>query len=95
MKRLAMVLALGFAVSACSGKKAPESEPEEDEVECQTNSDCEGNLQCLGNECVDTSSKAIYSNPSNAVTPEKVKREVELRQRAHTEQVDKSLDLPE
>ena len=94
MKRLGIALLLGSLLVACGAKKTAEPPPAgDDEPECETSADCEGNWQCLGGECVDTSSRAIYTDPSNAVTPEKVKREVEKRQRQHTEQVDKSLDL--
>jgi len=93
MKRLAIAFVLCLSVSGCGGKKNAPPAEEEDEVGCDSNSDCESGWQCLDHECVDTSSKAIYTHPSNAVTPEKVKREVERRQEEHTKRVDESLGL--
>jgi hypothetical protein len=83
-----LVLALAFGVG-CGGKKseekkAPDESAESDEAmegepECEVDSDCSPTYVCLGGECTSTSHGSFYSNPRRAVSPGKVKREVEKR----------------
>ena len=85
----------GFA--GCKGKatesSGPATDPAEAEVACTTDDDCDGTLTCMGGACVDTSSKAIYTDPSNAVTPDKVQREVQQRTQQAVDRADEALNV--
>jgi hypothetical protein len=102
MKRLALAALAVLLMMGCGGKKAPPpedaetaetAETDEREAECDVDGDCGHNEMCIDGDCVSANSKAIYTRPSNAVTPEKVKHEVEKRTQAHEKRVDESLDL--
>jgi hypothetical protein len=80
MRRLSLlVLCLGvltFGLLGCSDKKKPAAE-EPEVATCETNADCAQGEVCLANECASAAPGAIYTNPSTAVTPAKVKSHVE------------------
>ena len=81
---LCSVIALaGFG---CGDKKKESDEPEA----CTNNKDCERGLVCLDSECADP---RVMKGPSNMVTPDKVKREVEAINKKADERNQKALDL--
>lgn len=93
-----VVLALSLLAGAGCGKTKPEPAASAGPVACQSNDDCakvKAGMVCLARQCADRSTRALYDdNPSNAVTPEKVQREVEQRQADHEQQVDRALETP-
>ena len=106
MIRLMLSLALCFAALGCGDKKektqtAPEaSQPAAGQPEatkkgppCKSNADCNSGWFCLDGECASAKSKTVYTDPARAVTPDKVKRELERVNRKREADIDKSLDL--
>ncbi len=92
--RLTVFLAcMTLAILACGGDKKADTSGDEKTVECESNADCEDGLVCLDSECADPSVKAHFTDPSRAVTPQKVKREVDKRTEEHRKRIDKSLDI--
>jgi len=55
---------------------------------CETDQDCPARWLCLAGACADPSSKAVYTDPKNAVTADKVKKHVEQVNDQH----DKAMD---
>ena len=90
ISRLALSILLALALAACGGKKAQATD--DPDVECEVDDDCGRGERCKDSECVETEQQKIR-HKSNNLTPVKVKREVEARQKEHTQSVDKSLDL--
>ncbi len=82
----ALIACLGMA-SGCRGKPPAEAGPKKARA-CNTSDDCETGWVCLANACADMRSKAIYTDTANAVTPDKVKRELEQKLRAHEKKLD-------
>ena len=76
MRRLVIIAVSVGLLGACSDKKNPAEEPEI--AKCESNEDCEQGEVCLANECASAASGAIYTDPSKAVTPDKVKRHVDM-----------------
>ena len=83
-----LVLAMLFAVGCGDDKKKAAPQP----TSCTSNEDCLRDWLCMDEACVDPDSKAIYTDPQNAVTPEKVKRELQRigdeRQKKHDQLLD-------
>jgi hypothetical protein len=92
---MGLSLSVSLAVSACKGKPEPAAEPPPPPASCATASDCPEHWVCLGGRCTDPSSTAIYSDPSNAVTPDKVEREVEQAGQKHEQDVDRAVEEAE
>ena len=101
MRRFARVLlpaALAIALAACSDDEAeapaePQAEVEETRpAECTTDQDCEAQMVCLAGACTKAAAGAIYTDPSNAVTPDKVQGDLEQRGAQHGENIDKALE---
>jgi len=103
MARVVVVLSLVMALSSLACKRHHARAPEDDEqaapaagatgsqaagTVCRSNAQCANGWACLDNKCVDPSSAALYTHPSNAVTPDKVKREVEHQVQVHQQQLD-------
>lgn len=85
---------LAFVTTACGDdKKSSADKPATEKVACESNEDCQTGWACLDGECASTVTKDIYADPGNAVTPEKVKRELEKRTKQHADRVDKVLDM--
>lgn len=88
-----VVFALALSTAACGGDKKPAEAAAEAPATCSSNADCDDGLTCLGGECTDTSAKALYDGDStNAVTPEKVQREVEQRSQQHVDRANDALN---
>jgi hypothetical protein len=77
-------------VAACKGGKKKEAEPAE-ATACSSDDDCEDGWVCLAKKCANPSSGAIYDDPANAVTPEKVQQQVEQTGQQHEKDIDKAL----
>lgn len=71
---LVSALCLLFAQGCSDKKKAP---AEEQAASCEATSDCEAGQICLDGACASTAPGAIYTDTDNAVTPDKVKSEVD------------------
>lgn len=71
---LISALCLLFAQGCSDKKKATE---EEQVASCEATSDCEAGEVCLDGACASTAPGAIYTDTENAVTPDKVKAEVD------------------
>ncbi len=74
-RTLLLFLSLSVGVVGCKGKTSKQEtlvEEDDGHRECETNDDCDNNWVCLAGECTDASSKAIYTDPKHAVTPEKM-----------------------
>ena len=92
---LILLLALAAAVPACGKSKKPAEQAEEGDESarvCESNDDCEAGWVCLDGECANSASGAIYTDPGNAVTPDKVRGEVERIQQQAQERADKILE---
>ncbi len=87
-----LILAV-LALSAASCGKDKKQEPQKtDTATCSSNEDCEAGWLCLDGECADTSAGAVYADPSSAVTPDKVRSEVERVQEQRQKRNDELLD---
>ena len=89
------------ALSGCRDRKP--SEPGTETVpasasgpaSCASNSDCPEKWICLASRCANPSSAAIYTDPSKAVTPDKVEREVEQVGQRHEQAIDEQVEAAE
>jgi len=106
MRRLGFAAALALLLAVgCGGKKkddekppeqaAESSEPADEEPECEVDDDCRANELCLDGECTSTARGGVYTNPRRAVTPEKVKREVEKRMQQGQDRIDRGMNMGE
>ena len=59
----------------CSSKK--EAEEQEQATSCESSSDCEAGQVCLDGACASAAPGAVYTDTDTAVTPDKVKSEVD------------------
>lgn len=94
-----------LALGACSDKKNSVQEAireatsgsaeEATAAACETNGDCQQGEVCLANLCAKTNPGAIYTDPKNAVTSDKVKAQMDAINKAAEERVDKILDEAE
>lgn len=73
-------------------KQAKASEEDEEVLVCEETADCEDGWVCLDGECANSASGAIYTDPANAVTPDKVKREIENIQKNAQKRNDEILE---
>jgi len=89
---LALLFVLSAGLSGCGKKKAAEEEVDDDSLTCETNDDCEAGWVCLAGECANSASGAIYTDPSHAVTPDKVKNQVDQINEASQKRADEILD---
>jgi hypothetical protein len=88
---LSVVLAFGMSALGCDkDKKAKESDPEL--LLCEANEDCEEGWVCLAGECANAASGAIYTDPANAVTPDKVRGQIEKIQENSQKRADEILE---
>ncbi len=93
-KPLSLLLGAALVMVAC-GKDKPSPTPPAEETEslaCDSNSDCERGWACLDGECANTAAGAIYTDPSSAVTPAKVKSEIERIQENSQKRADDILE---
>ena len=79
-----------FMMGGCGDKKAEPGAKANEAAACTQNSDCDRGMVCLAGECADP---RINKMPSNPVTPDKVKREVEDIHKRADERNQKALDL--
>jgi hypothetical protein len=88
------MFAIGLVVVAACGrsKAAPPVEPPDS---CKVDKDCPEGWHCLGAKCANPASGAIYTDPAHAVTPEKVKDQVEKVNAQHEENVDDKMKKAE
>ena len=100
---MAMAILFGLACS-CGGKKedkpaAPEPAGEgggaQAEPECDVDDDCRGDKMCIDGQCISTEPGGVYRNPQRAVTPAKIKREVEKRMEQGEKRLDRGLEMDE
>ena len=70
---LALALLAPLGLGGCHKEPPPPAEPKP----CHSNDDCTAPQICLAYECTDPRPGAIYTDPGNAVTPDKVKKDVE------------------
>ncbi len=61
-------------------------------VSCSGNADCAENWICLAGKCTNPSEGAIYSDPSNAITPDKVEREMEQIGQQRDQDIDRRIE---
>jgi hypothetical protein len=97
--RRSSILSLSFGLSlavlslaaGCSDKKkSAEEEPKS--AACESNADCGQGEVCLAKECAKAAPGAIYTDPQNAVTPDKVKEHMEMINKAAEERMEKALE---
>ncbi len=91
-----MVVVVPILGTGCSSKNGAEEKSAPataEKISCDTNADCRGEWKCLGGYCTDPRAKALYTDPKNAVTPDKMKQEVEKMNKEREKKVDKTLDL--
>ncbi len=80
-----------LSLAACGKDKKTEAQAS-DVQSCESNDDCEAGWVCLDSECADTSSGAAYTAPGSAVTPDKVRNEVQRIQEQAQKRNDELLD---
>jgi hypothetical protein len=89
VRSLALSLLVLGLLPACNDKPSgAAAQPES----CESDSDCKDGWTCLAQACADPRSGGIYSDPTTAVTPDKVKKEIELRTQQHAADNEKSLE---
>ncbi len=92
--RFVAIALMVLALCGCKDKKKePPPEAADTAEECEATADCDHGEICLAGKCAGTSQKTIITDPGNAVTPDKVKREIENINKAAGARSDKSLDL--
>jgi hypothetical protein len=88
-----LVLCLPACRDSRQGAPEPAAEPAPAAaVSCGGNSDCPETWICLAGKCTDPSEGAIYSDPSNAVTPDKVEREMEQLGQQRDQDIDRRIE---
>ena len=88
-----LALAFGASATALGCGKDKKAEPTEAEpLTCESNQDCEAGWVCLDGECASAASGAIYTDPANAVTPDKVRGEIEKIQENSQKRADEILE---
>ena len=93
-RSLYLILAALLFATACPGAKArdqPAPKP------CASNQDCDDGWACLAGRCADARRSAVFTHPEQAVTPDRVRQELEHRQDQHLRRIDKDLqgaDMP-
>jgi hypothetical protein len=88
-------LAALSSLGACSDKKAASEEPVEktaNAAACETNSDCAQGEVCLAKACASAAPGAIYDDPANAVTVDKVKAQMDMINKQAEERMDEALE---
>jgi hypothetical protein len=85
MRRTILLL---LFLGACTKKPAPPHAP----AMCKENGDCDAPLVCLSGTCTDPRSSAFFLDPKSAVTPDKVKRQVEGIQDQHDKKLEKVIE---
>ena len=100
-----MALAL-FLLPACGkeekaapaptpASEAPEPRPDR-KVACKSIDDCRTGQVSLDGRCLSANStKTVFTDRKNAVTPERVKRELEKQTKIRQKQLDRGLDMVE
>jgi hypothetical protein len=81
MRTLLLALLL---VCAC-GKSKPSAAPPE---RCEADRDCPEGWRCLAEKCANPAAGAIYTDPGHAVTPDKVRDQVQKTSDEHEKNVD-------
>lgn len=85
-------LAIAIAMTSC-GKSNKEAQPQEEEVSsCESTADCGESMVCLDGECASTKGGAIYTDTKNAITPDKVRKEIEAIGDKRQQRYDELLD---
>ena len=90
-----VLLSSMLAIGACSDNKKNSVDEATKEAACESNADCQQGEVCLAKVCASAAPGAIYTNPSNAVTPDKVKAQMDMVNKAAEERVDKILEEAE
>jgi len=93
MARVPASFVLGVALLLACGKSKPAAERKP--TTCKQNSDCAEGWVCLARKCADPSGKAVYMDPAHAVTPDKVRDEVEDVQKRHDDDIDERMKKAE
>ena len=88
MLRLLVVLAVSSVLAGCESNKPPPPPGA-----CKADPDCADGWVCLAGRCTDPAAGAIITDPSNAVTPDKIKRELEHRTSASEDRAEQALDV--
>ncbi|MCP4447553.1 MAG: hypothetical protein GY811_19765 [Myxococcales bacterium] len=90
---VALVVGLCVSISGCGKNKEADNagEDESSDLTCESNSDCEPGWVCLEEECANAASGAIYTDTTNAVTPDKVRGQIEKIQEDSNKRADEVL----
>ena len=90
---LALSLVLCTGLGACGKDKKDSNAVDENEATvCESSDDCESGWVCLDGECASAGSGAIYADPASAVTPDKVKNEVDRINEKSQQRADEILE---
>jgi len=92
MRTSLLGLAVLLSVCGCKGKKGSSEDAPAPVTRCASDTDCSAGWVCLDGKCADPGTGAIYGDPANAVTPDKVKRELEQTGQEHERDLDRSLE---
>jgi hypothetical protein len=88
-------LVIVLALAGCHRKKIPAPAPAPSpSTACASNQDCDDGWACLARRCADARKVGAFTHSEQAVTPEKVRLELEQRQDQHMRQIDKAAEMP-
>ena len=87
-----LIVGLSTSLSACGKDKKASSGDDAETLVCESNDDCEEGWACLDGACANAASGAIYTDTANAVTPDKMKGQVEKIQENSQKRADEILD---
>lgn len=94
MRRALLVVLVLVSLASCKGDQKKKAKPGAQPARCSQDADCDSGWVCLAGACTDPSAGAIYTDPSNAVTPDKVKQHVEDTAAQHGKDIDQALEQP-
>jgi hypothetical protein len=89
--RIAVSLGLAVALLGACGKSKPPAETRS----CRSAADCDEGWLCLASKRADPRGSAVYTDPKHAVTPDKVRDEVEQKVDDHEDDIEDRVDRAE
>jgi hypothetical protein len=90
MRISAIVLGVGLVLAGACGKSAPAGKPIPER--CEADGECPERWRCLAHKCTDPSLGAHFTDPEHALTPERMKQQVDQTNEAHEKDVDKKVE---
>jgi len=92
---LASLLLVLVVSSLACGKKKPAAENQKPPETCAEDKDCPQGWKCLAQKCANPAAGAVYTDPGHAVTPDKVRDQVQETNEQHEQNVDNAVKKAE